>query len=217
MPLLHKILNYIWSGPRLSVADQQLKVARDQLREAEKLGRRQLRETSDAARKRFSEPVLVKLLGVGWMEGRQASPEVLAAAQRLSPRPFPPEVLAILTEFGGLQISSGIGRCIAVGMESKEDLLRQPAVETVVGFPLYPVGWTNEFEDDGLIVYADASGRIFLDGGFNDDEFLVEFYAATFDRALERIFGESLPPDKWPDSPDGSWRYQFEEVKRPAN
>jgi hypothetical protein len=176
-----------------------------------------LREVSDAARKRFSEPVLIKLLGVGWMEGRQASPEVLAAAQRLSPRPFPPEVLAILIEFGGLEIFSGIGRSIAVGMGSEADLLRQPAVETVVGFPLYPIGWTNQFEDDGLIVYADTSGRIFLDGGYRSDAYLVEFYAATFDRALEMIFNKSTPPDKWPDPPDGKWRYQVEKAKRPAN
>ena len=188
--------------------------------EREKLGRQMLKTISDAARKRFGEKVLVKLLGSGWTEGRKADADELLAMQRAARHTYPPTIMDVLGEFGVLKIYSGIGRSVRIGTVESELTAHQSLLEALVGVPLHAVGFTNVVEDDGLVLYADDLGRIFADGGTGYQKpgsSRIDYLAANFDRALEIMLTATLKYDAWPDSPaSGQWHYDEPETTDPA-
>lgn len=177
----------------------------------QKLGRQKLKMVSDSTRKRFSEKVLIKLLGAGWREGRKAEADTLLAMQEAARHPFPQPVTVVLTEFGGLKIYSGIGRCARIGAVESELTAHQNLLESLVKAHLHPIGFTNLFDDDGLVLYADDSGRIFADGetGHKDPgSGRIDYVAGNFDRALEIMLSSTQNYDPWPGAPaSGVWHY----------
>ena len=188
-----------------------LSQSRREAAERERLGRQMLASISDAARKRFSESVLIKLLGNGWTEGRKAEARMMAPMQQFAPHPFPATVVDVLNEFGGLKLYSGVGRLADIGAVSSELTAHLSTLERVLERPLHPIGWTNLFEDDGLVIYVDDSGSIFLDGGtgYKDPgSSRIDYIASSFDRALEIMLGETRKHDVWPGLPaSGVWHY----------
>lgn len=175
------------------------------------LGKRMLPTLSDAARKRFSETVLIKLLGNGWTEGRRVDAEKMAVMQQAAQRPFPPRVTDILSEYGGLRIYSGIGRYADIGTVKSELTSHLHILEALVGQELHPIGFSNLLDDDGVLICADGSGHIFVDGesGHKDPgSCRIDFMATTFDRALEILMGDMRKYDSWPGLPaSGGWNY----------
>lgn len=188
-----------------------LRQSRQEAAERERLGRQMLASISDAARKRFSESVLIKLLGNGWTEERKADARMMASMQQFAPHPFPAAVIEILSEFGDLNIYSGIGRSADIGPLSSELTAHLGTLERVLERPLHPIGWTNLFEDDGLVIYVDDSGSVFLDGGTgckDPGSYRIDYIASSFDRALEIMLGETRKHDVWPGLPvSGVWHY----------
>jgi SUKH-3 immunity protein of toxin-antitoxin system len=187
--------------------------------EREKLGRQRLSTLSDVARKRFSELVLIKLLGNGWAEGRRTDADTLASLQQRALRPFPPSVTDLLSEFGGLMIHAGIGRCIDMEVGHKASTVNLSKPESVMGFHLHPVGVTNLFGDDGLMICADDSGRIFVDGETGCKRLgdrRIDYLAESFDRALEIMLHTTQTYDTWPGLPaSGVWFYNTFEIRCP--
>jgi hypothetical protein len=188
-----------------------LRQSRREAAERERLGRRMLASISDAARKRFGESVLIKLLGNGWTEERKADARMMASMQHFAPHPYPAAVIEILSEFGGLNIYSGIGRLADIGAVNSELTAHLGTLERVLERPLHPIGWTNLFDDDGLVIYVDDSGGVFLDGGtgYKDPgSRRIDYIANSFDRALEIMLGENQKYDAWPGLPAfGVWHY----------
>lgn len=168
---------------------------------------------SDAARKRFSEAVLLRLLAAGWSEGRCLPSEELATLQAEAPHSFPPAVADVLKEFGGLTIypHSGLGRCAQIGKVNKDMTGHVSQLEMLLERRLHPIGFSNIFVDDGLVIYSDDEGRIFVDGetGYqNPGSARIDYLAETFDRALEIMLGSAGSYDRWPGSPaSGVWHY----------
>ncbi len=219
MPFIHMLLRSIklgFASPPPPPWEVSLNQSRREEAEREKLGRKMLPEISETARKRFSEKVLIKLLGNGWTEGRKADAETLLALQKAVRHPFPQTVTDVLSEFGGLKIYSGIGRFARIGAVESELTAQQDLLESLVGARLHPLGFTNLFDDDGLTLYADDAERIFADGetGYKDPgSGRIDYLAENFDRALEIMLGSSTQNyDPWPGSPaTGRWHYDIRE------
>lgn len=177
------------------------------------LARKLLPSLSNAARRRFGEPVLVRLLAAEWREGHCLSCEKLAALQADAPHPFPPVVTDVLNEFGGLRIypHSGLGRCAEIGKVDKDLMEHLSQLELLLERRLHPIGFSNIFVDDGLVIYSDDAGRIFVDGetGYqNPGSARIDYLAENFDRALEIMLGSARSYDRWLGSPaSGVWHY----------
>ncbi|MBB5035528.1 SUKH-3 domain-containing protein [Prosthecobacter vanneervenii] len=172
-----------------------------------------LAKLSDAARRRFSEPVLLRLLAAGWREGRRLPPEELAALQAVAAHPFPTVVTDGLSEFGGLTLypHSGLGRFAWIGEVDKDLTEHQSQLERLLERSLHPIGFSNIFDDDGLVIYSDDAGRLFADGEMgseNPGDSRIDYLAASFDRALEIMLRYSAKSDEWPGVPaSGMWCY----------
>ena len=196
-----------------------LRQSRREASERERLGRQMLPTLNEAARKRFSESVLIKLLGNGWTEGRKTNVRMMASMQQFAPHPFPATVTEILSEFGGLIIYSGIGRSADIGSVNGELTVHLTTLERVLERPLHPIGLTNLFDDDGLVIYMDDSGGVFVDGGtgYKDPgNRRIDYIASSFDRALEIMLGEIRKYDAWPGLPaSGVWHY--DDVQTPQS
>ncbi len=185
-----------------------------QLEHARKTKEAQARliELGEKSRRRFSDQVLIDLLIGGWTEGRQADSEQMEAFQQQIATPLPEAVAAILREFGGLRF--GRGRSIDFKAVDPVDIAHLNTLNALVGRPLYPVGWTNIFADDGLVVHADDRGQIFMDEhtGFEGQRTgVIEYVAQNMDRALEIMLGKGVEFDVWPEtSKKAAWFYTLE-------
>jgi len=60
-----------------------------------------------------------------------------------------------------------------------------------VGESLFPIGFTNIFEDDGLGVLVDASGKIYVNGATGYDpprDYRVDLISTDIDTFLSELF-----------------------------
>ena len=123
---------------------------------------------SPLARTCFPERTLNLLVEAGWSEGRRWDANRIQPFLDCSHRSLPPSAIKILTEFGGLVIGS-VGRTITFGY--LDERLRTPfdLLGALLGEPLFPIGFTNIFEDDGLGVLTDSVGRLYVDGATGYD------------------------------------------------
>ncbi len=171
-----------------------------------------LKSLSSGSWKRFSKPVLIELLKAGWKEERHASPEYFKRLISEMPAPPPALVREILDEFADLDLGSG--RSFSVGEVYPEEVSRHAILQRILGQTLYPIGSTDIYCDDPLVVYADGQGRIFIDGsnGMRETSYLVEYVAASFERALELMLVRGEKQDPWPETgKKGEWIYDFPE------
>lgn len=139
--------------------------------------------------------VLRRLVDAGWHEGRTWDSELLKNYLSGFDMVFPPAALRVLSEFGGLNIGSG-GRLIYIGYIEEHLCLSHKLMKSLIGEPLFPVGRTNIFEDDGLGVLIDESGRIYVDGATGSDpprDYRVDLIETNINRFLIRLFsGERI-------------------------
>lgn len=152
---------------------------------------------SASARRRFPERALTLLFEAGWTEGRRWDANRLRAFLDSSRRVFPPPVENILTEFGGLMIGSG-GRTITFG--DLDERLGTPLdlLEELLGQPLFAIGFTNIFEDDGLGVLTDSAGRLYVDGASGYDpprDYRLDLISPDIDSFLVRLFSKERIPE----------------------
>lgn len=160
--------------------------------------------TPGIASTRFPKVVLQPLLAAGWHEGRRWDPELLERFVARFERAFPPAVIRVLSEFGGLDV--GGGRLISFGYIDDHLCASFATLEELVGEPLFPVGRTNIFEDDGLGVLMDGSGRVYVDGATGDNpprDYCLDLIETDMDRFLAQIFS----PDSTPEMQ--SWFYSL--------
>jgi SUKH-3 immunity protein len=140
-------------------------------------------------RGRFPKAVLKTLRAAGWHEGRTWEPELLDAFVSKFDRLFPPAVIRVLSEFGGLDAGRG-GRLISFGYIDDHLCASFETLERLVGEPLFPVGRTDIFEDDGLAVLMDESGRVYVDGADGQQppcDHRLDLIETDIDRFLARI------------------------------
>lgn len=156
---------------------------------------------------RFPQKVLGPLRAAGWHKDRKWDPELLEAFVAKFSRAFPPAVVSVLSEFGGLDV--GDSRLISFGYIDDRLCASFTVLEELVGEPLFPIGSTNIFEDDGLGVLMDESGRVYVDGatGFAPPcDYRLDLIETDIDRFLSRIFssGRTQELQSWYYSlPDG--------------
>lgn len=119
-------------------------------------------------------------------------------------RAFPPAVIRVLSEFGGLDV--GGGRLISFGYIDDHMCASFTTLDELVGEPLFPIGRTNIFEDDGLGVLMDESGRVYVDGATGDRpprDYRLDLIETNIDQFLVRIFSPGRAPEMQ------SWRYSL--------
>ncbi|MCW1922712.1 hypothetical protein OKA05_09120 [Luteolibacter arcticus] len=66
-------------------------------------------------------------------------------------------------------------------------------MSSLIGEPLFPVGWTNYFEDGGLGVLMDESGQLYVDGATGYDsprDYRVDLMATDINDFLTRLFAK---------------------------
>lgn len=207
-----------WKLRLMKARVEQKKFRVDQA-ERTRVARQLLPKLGDASRRRFSKTALLRLLAAGWREGRRLPPVELAALQAVTVHPFPTLVSDVLSEFGSLTLypHSGLGRFARIGEVDKELTEHQSHLERLLERSLHPIGFSNIFVDDGLVIYSDDSGRIFVDGEMgphNPGDSRIDYLAASFDRALEIMMSYSAKSDEWPGlHASGMWYYD----RAPAN
>jgi hypothetical protein len=129
------------------------------------------------------------------------------------PVPAPPTALKILDEFAGLLIGR-TGRIFSVGEAHPDELARHATLQQIVGRALYPIGITNIFCDDPLVVYTDDQGGIFLDGAYGNGvpSHSIEYLAGSIEGALEIMFTPGKKHEPWPvTGKKGEWFYHLPE------
>lgn len=156
---------------------------------------------------RFPNSVINPLLAAGWHEDRKWESERLEAFLGNFDRAFPPRVIRVLSEFGGLDVGSG--RQISFGYIDEHLCASFTILERLIGAPLFPIGRTNIFEDDGLGVLMDESGQVYVDGSTGFDpprDYRLDLIETDIDRFLVRLFS----PDRTPEMQ--SWYYSLPEA-----
>lgn len=151
---------------------------------------------------RFPPRVLKPLIDAGWEAGRSWDTERLEAFLNKFGKTFPPTAILALSEFGGLDV--GGPRGIIFGHVEEHLCASLPTIEKLLGEPLFPIGWTNIFEDDGLSVLMDESGKVYVDGATGYDpprDYRLDLIESNIDRFLKRLFSRSRIPEKQ------SWYY----------
>lgn len=148
------------------------------------------------AKNRFTERTLNRLFEAGWSEGRHCDASQLQSFFDSSRSVFPPAAINILAEFGGLVIGSK-GRTIHFGVVDERLNTPLDLLGALLGQPLFPVGFTNIFEDDGLGVLTDSDGRLYVDGATGYDpprDYRLDLISPDIDTFLGRLFsGERIP------------------------
>ncbi|MBK1884647.1 SUKH-3 domain-containing protein [Luteolibacter pohnpeiensis] len=153
---------------------------------------------------RFPNVVLNPLRAAGWHEGRTWEPGLLNSFVARFDRAFPPAVSIVISEFGGLHV--GGGRLISFGYIDDHLCSSFAILEELVGEPLFPIGRTNIFEDDGLGVLMDVSGRVYVDGATGDEpprDQRLDMIETDIDRFLVSIFSPGHTPEMQ------SWYYSL--------
>jgi hypothetical protein len=157
---------------------------------------------------RFPPRVLSPLIDAGWRVGRKWEPELLQAFVEKLRITFPPPAVSALTEFGGLNV--GGGRSVFFGHVEEHLCASLMATERLLGEPLYPIGWTNIFEDGGLSVLMDRSGRVYVDGATGYDpprDYRLDLIETNIERFLKRLFSRRRIPEKQ------SWYYSESDLE----
>jgi hypothetical protein len=160
--------------------------------------------------RKYPPEVSLTLREAGWREGRRWEPERLEAFMAASDLPYPPAVVRVLSEFGGLNVGRS-GRIIFFGHREEWLCASHKFLRTLVGEPLFPIGWTNLFEDDGLCVLMDESGRIYVDGPTGNApplDYLLGLIETDIDRFITRMFSGARAPEKQ------SWYYSKSDFGR---
>jgi hypothetical protein len=114
----------------------------------------------------------------------------------------------VLSEFGGLDV--GDGRLISFGYIDDHLCVSLARLEELVGEPLFPIGRTNIFEDDGLGVLMDRSGRVYVDGATGDmqpRDHRLDLIETDIDRFIVRIFSPGPTPEIQ------SWYYNLQDAE----
>lgn len=115
----------------------------------------------------------------------------------------PSAAVKVLSEFGGLTIGFR-GRIILFGDIDERFCSSTATLSTLLNEPLFPVGTTNIFEDDGLNVHIDASGRLYVNGASGYDpprDCRLDLIESDIDSLLSRLFSDEPTPEKQ------SWYY----------
>ncbi|WP_367870648.1 SUKH-3 domain-containing protein [Luteolibacter sp. Populi] len=152
---------------------------------------------------RFPATVLTPLREAGWHQGRIWEPARLEEFVSRFDTIFPSAGVNVLSEFGGLNIGSG-GRIIIFGHLEDSLCASHRIIGSLVNEPLFLVGWTNRFEDDGLGVLMDEAGRVYVDGATGYDpprDYRVDWMADDIDSFLTGLFSGKRMPEKQ------SWYY----------
>jgi hypothetical protein len=160
--------------------------------------------------RKYPPEVSLQLREAGWREGRRWEAERLGAFKAEFDIPYPPAVVRVLSEFGGLKVGDG-GRIIFFGHREEWLCASHQFLQTLVGEPLFPIGWTNMFEDSGLCVLMDESGRIYVDGETGYDpplDYRVDLIETDIDRFITRMFSGKPAPGK------KSWYYSASDFER---
>jgi hypothetical protein len=145
---------------------------------------------------RLPKVVLKPLRAAGWHESRTWEPELLDAFVARFHSAYPATVARVLSEFGGLDV--GDGRLISFGYIDDHLCASLATLEELVGEPLFPIGRTNFFEDDGLGVLMDGSGRVYVDGATGHQpprDYRLDLIETDIDRFLVRIFSPVPTPE----------------------
>jgi len=153
--------------------------------------------------RRFPARVLAPLVDAGWHEGRKWESGQLRDFLAGFDMVFPPVAVRVLSEFGGLDVGTG-GRMLFFGHMDDRLCASHKTVGRLTGEPLFPLGVTNIFEDDGLGVFSGESGRIYVDGATGHDhprDYRVDLIEDNIDRFLIRLFSRKPVPEKQ------SWYY----------
>lgn len=186
---------------RLSSFNNSLNKYRKTQRARKQRAHDMLKSVSSTARTRFSDEVLINLLDAGWHEGRIWDHERLSEFQRRFSSNPSSTALAVLIEFGGLEIGLS-GRTIRIGEIDDQLCIHRQKLTSLVGPTLYPIGETIIFNDDGLAVHIDEEGRVFIHGPTDPPhDYRIELIASGFDSFLHRAFGQGPTPSL------ASWDY----------
>jgi hypothetical protein len=158
---------------------------------------------------RFPEHALVRLRQAGWSEGRSWPYSCLRAYIDRFDCTLPPAALSLLTEFGGLELGSQ-GRTVTFGDFEDRLTASHTLFPQLIGESLFPVGLTNLFEDDGLGVVVDASGKIYVDGATGYDpprDYRLDLISPNIETFLDVLFSGD------PVRECQSWYYSATELK----
>ena len=158
---------------------------------------------------RFPRSVRSTLSDAGWHEGRRWDSERLEEFTAKFDTVFPPVAVRVLSEFGGLNIGFG-GRLIFFGYIDEHLCSSLNVVRRLVGKPLFPVARTNIFEDDGLGVFMDESGRIYVDGATGCEpprDYRCDLIEDDIDQFLIKIFSPGRTPERQ------SWYYSISDLE----
>lgn len=159
------------------------------MKRARKKLKRLLLLQSAGIRARLGDHGLMALLKADWYEGREWDEDKLAAFEKRFPVESSHPARGILREFGGLNI--GGVRGMVIGHMEEAHTHSREIIDRLAGARLYPVGWTNIFEDDGLAVHVDEKGRVYVDGATGHDppkDQRVDLIARDFDEFLRKVF-----------------------------
>lgn len=165
---------------------------------------RLLSSVTEFGRNRFEDEILINLLDAGWFEERRWDQKQVSEFEARFQLHYPQPAHDIVVEFRGLNI--GIARSIWIGDIDESLRLSKGIIDILVGATLYPIGGTNIFEDDGLGVHVDTSGRVFVDGATGYDspqDYRIDLIASDFDELLHRLFSSAQVPLQ------ASWYYSM--------
>lgn len=158
---------------------------------------------SSSVRSRFPDRVLARLLDAGWHDGRCWDSDQMHHFLNRFNTAVPSAAVKVLSEFGGLTIGFR-GRIILFGDIDERLCGSIATLSTLLHEPLFPVGTTNIFEDDGLGVHIDESGMLYVDGASGYDpprDHRLDLIESDIDGFLIQLFSEEPTPEKQ------SWYY----------